>query len=246
MGLKRYIFKSGLDIIAPLKCGTRWLEGLDVDNRIRTFGLHPTDLSEHIHSGTIFIWRPVREHFISAIRTELVAFKKKDISGVISEIQYGTCEHWYPHLYRDLYPLWEKTGFRFHKLRALSELTPSAGELRWNSTMYEFALPTEWDSVEAALGSIPSEHLIELEESIGEEERWLKSMLKSQYVIRTWEEDSDLEDFRLELKCRVMDLVSNEEELRSEINGLKASNTKLQAKIDYTESVFGKAPIKLI
>ena len=159
MGLKRYIFNSGLDIIAPLKCGTRWLEGFDVDNRIRTFGLHPTDLSEHIHSGTTFIWRPVREHFLSAIRTELVAFKKKDISGVISEIQSGESEHWHPHLYKELYTIWSQTPFRFHKLRALSELTPSAWELKWTSNMYKFDLPTEWDSVEAALGSIPSEHL---------------------------------------------------------------------------------------
>ena len=98
MGLKRYIFNSGLDIIAPLKCGTRWLEGFDVENRIRTFGLHPTDLPQHIHSGTTFIWRGVREHFLSAIRTELVAFKKKNIYDVVIEIQSGECGHWHRQL----------------------------------------------------------------------------------------------------------------------------------------------------
>jgi hypothetical protein len=257
MGLKRYIYKSGLDIIAPLKCGTRWLEGFDVENRIRTFGLHPTDLPNHIHSGTTFIWRPVREHFISAIRTELVAFKKKDILGVISEIQSGECGHWYPHLYRDLYPLWEKTGFRFHKLRALSELTPSAGELKWTSNMYKFDLPTEWDSVEAALSSIPSKHLNRLNKLIGEEEKWLKSMLQSQYVVPSWETYSDLEDLLFTSKCKVRDLEAEVElfdkrlkteldKLYIQIRELKDSNTKLQAKLDYAESIFGKLPIKLI
>ena len=29
------------------------------------------NLSKHIHNGTIFIWRPVREHMLSALKTEL-------------------------------------------------------------------------------------------------------------------------------------------------------------------------------
>lgn len=257
MGLKRYIFNSGLDIIAPLKCGTRWLEGFDVENRIRTFGLHPTDLPQHIHSGTTFIWRGVREHFLSAIRTELVAFKKKNIYDVVIEIQSGECGHWHPHLYRELYPLWEKTGFQFHKLRALSELTPSAGELKWTSNMYKFDLPTEWDSVEAALGSLSPKHTKRLEKLISEEEKWLKSMLQSQYIVPSWEEYSDLEDLLFTAKCRVRDLESEVEvsgkrlkteldKLYIQIRELKDSNTKIQNKLDYTEQVMGKAPIKLI
>jgi hypothetical protein len=255
MGLKRYIYKSGLDIIAPLKCGTRWLEGFDVENRIRTYGLHITDLREHIWSGTTFIWRGVREHFLSAVLTELALTPDKPLLDIVSELKSGESGHWHPHLYKELYTIWSQTPFRFHKLRALSELNPSAGGLKWNSTMYRFPLPTEWDSVETALSSIPSKHLNRLNKLIGEEEKWLKRMLKSQYVIRTWEEDSDLEDSRLELKCRVMDLEDEVDaimnykivkDLQITIRELKELNLKLQSKLEYTESVLGKAPIKLI
>lgn len=255
MGLKRYIFKSGLDIIAPAKCGTRWLEYLDVENRIQKFGLHPTDLPQHIHSGTTFIWRPVREHFLSAVRTEISTAPNKTILDVVTNIEEGLCHHWYSYLYKELYPLWEKTGFRFHKLRALSELTPSAGELKWNSTMYAFPLPTEWESVEEALNSLSPKHTIRLERLISDEDKWLKSMLQSQYSKKDWEAYSDLEDELLSMKCKLKDLSSEVSRItdsklfigfQNTIKTLRESNTKLQAKLDYTEQMMGKPPIKLI
>jgi len=266
--MKRYIYSSGLDVVAPLKCGTRWLEEFDVKNRIKTFGFHPTDLPNHIHSGTTFIWRPVREHFISAVQTESKLGPDRSILDIITEIESGDCGHFRPHLYGKLYPLWEKTPFRFHKLRALSELTPSAGELRWNSTMYRFPNPNGWDSVQSVLSSLSPKHLIRIERLISEEERWLKSMLQSQYGGKSWEDYSDLEDSRLEMLGKIMNLreeaelnyqimenrfkhtqIRNSEltsELYNEIKVLKLKNTKLQAKLDYSESVFGKPPTKLI
>jgi hypothetical protein len=218
MGLKRYIFKSGLDIIAPYKCGTRWLDGLDGENRITTFSIDITDLQKNVHSGTTFIWRPVREHFISAIKTESAADPYRDILNIITEIELGICAHWYPHLYRELYPIWERTRFRFHKLRALSELTPSARELKWTSNMYNLSLPPKWDSIESALSLLSSKDTIRLENLISEEEKWLKSMIKSQYSEKDWEAYSDLEDSRLEMLCKVMDLKVEIEQLKKKIS----------------------------
>jgi hypothetical protein len=214
MGFKRYIFKSGLDIIAPYKCGTRWLEKLDVEKRVSTFSFDTNDLQKNIHSGTTFIWRPVREHFHSAIKTEWALDHFTDILSIITEMKSGICTHWYPYLYKELYDIWEKTRFRFHKLRALSELTPSAGELEWTSNMYNFSLPARWDSVESALSLLSPEHTIRLESLISEEEKWLKSMIKSQYSEKDWEAYSNLEDSRLEMLCKVMDLKVEVEQLK--------------------------------
>jgi hypothetical protein len=266
--MKRYIYKSGLDIIAPLKCGTRWLEGFDVENRIKTFGLHATDLPNHIHSGTTFIWRPVREHFYSALKTELSIHSEKSPFDVVTEMESGICDHWYPYLYKELYTIWSQNPFRFHKLRALSSLTPNAKELEYSTTMYKFALPTEWDNVEDALNTLSPKHIIRLEKLISEEEKWLKKMLKPQYSKKSWEEYSDLEDSNLEIKCRVKDMetevklinetlvnqlqlqrINNSEltnGLYTKIEELKQQNKKLQSKLDYTESVIGKLPKKLI
>jgi hypothetical protein len=177
MGFKRYIFKSGLDIIAPYKCGTRWLEKLDVGERTSTFSFDIDDLEKNIHSGTTFIWRPVREHFHSAIKTEWALDHYRDILSIITDMKSGICTHWWPHLYGELYPMWKKYDFRFHNLRALSELTPTARELQWTSDMYSFSLPIKWDSIESALSLLSTKDTIELERLITEEEKWLESMI---------------------------------------------------------------------
>lgn len=253
--LKRYIFKSGLDIIAPLKCGTRWLEGLDTEQRTQRITFNVLELPVHIHSGTTFIWRDVREHFHSALQTELASYTEKTPFDVVTEMESGICDHWYPYLYKELYPLWSKTPFQFHKLRALSELNSSAGELKYISTTYGFRLPTKWDSIESVLSSLSPKHLIRLERLIGDEEKWLKSMLKRQYSGRSWEEYSDLEDSILEMKIRVKDMetevsrITNSKwvkEFQTTIRELRESNANLEAKVAYAEKLLGKKAIKLI
>jgi exonuclease VII small subunit len=208
MGLKRYIFKSGLDIVAPLKCGTRWLDEFNIEERIDMFELtsHNNELEEHIHSGTTFIWRPVREHFISAIQTEWKAKPNKDIWDIITEMEIGTSAHWHVHLYKKLYPLWLKFGFKFYKLRALSQLTLSASELKWTSNLYTFPLPIGHITVDEALKSLSPKQSIKIKKLIDEEENWLKLMIESQYGGKTGKEYLDLEDSMLETKCTVMDL----------------------------------------
>ena len=268
MGLKRFIYQSGLDVVAPLKCGTRWLEQLDVDNRIHHSDFMLNTLSENIHSDTTFIWRGVREHFYSAINTEWTIAPDKDVRDIIISLYKGECGHWYPHLYKELYPIWKKTGFQFHKLRALSLLTPSARELTWTSNLYKFHLPTGLDSIDEALSSLSSEHLTQLEICIGEEEKWLESMIKPQYSKKDWEAYSDLEDSYLKMLSNVMDLNTeiqlkhklqqNElehqrnlnskkiENMYSQISELKKSNKKLETKIEYAESLLGRKANKLI
>jgi hypothetical protein len=261
--LKRYTFKSGLDIIVPLKCGTRWLEGLDVDNCNHTTFRVP-DARKYIHSGTTFIWRPVREHFLSAVKTELSIATNKTILDVITDIEGGLCSHWCSYLYKELYPIWEETGFQFYKLRALSELNPSAAELKWTSTMYEFPLPSQWESVEKALSSLSPKHTIRIERLISEEEKWLKSMIKSQYSKKDWEAYSNLEDSRLEILSKGMDLkqeveLINQElnnqlklqkiqnsELMNELKKLRNLNFKLESRIEYLESILDKKLIKSV
>jgi exonuclease VII small subunit len=208
MALKRYIFKSELDIVAPLKCGTRWLDEFNIEERIDMFELtsHNNELEEHIHSGTTFIWRPVREHFISAIQTEWKLTPNKDIWDIITEMEIGIIGHWETNLYKKLYPLWLKFGFKFYKLRALSQLTPTTSESKWNSSLYSFPLPIGHDTVEEALKSLSPKQSIKIQKLIDEEEKWLKLMIESQYGGKTGKEYLDLEDSMLETKCTVMDL----------------------------------------
>jgi len=243
---KRYIFETGLDIIAPLKCGTRWLEGLDVNKRTHLFDFRIEELKKNIHSGTTFIWRPVREHFVSAMITELATRPEKTPSDIITLMESGICGHWYPYLYKELYDIWSQTPFRFYKLRALSELNQSTIELEYNSTSYDFRLPTEWDSIESVLNTVSPKHIILLNKLIDDENNCLTSILKSQYSEKSWEAYSDLEDSFLEMKIRIKDMETELKGLKTIIKELGELNTKLKAKLEYAENIIGKLPKKLI
>jgi hypothetical protein len=255
--MKRYIFKSGLDIVAPLKCGTRWLEGLDVENRIDTYSFGIEDLKENIHSGTTFIWRGVREHFLSAIETDYhIEPDRTDIwESILYYQKYGG--HWYPYLYKKLYPIWKKTRFRFWKLRALSELNEVASVIPYHFKKYHFIVPKGFSTAEEALNSLSSKHTTRLERLIGDEEKWLQLMVEPQYSERSWEDYSDLEDSRLKMLGEVMNLkaeielndrtyLNSLESQRIQIRELEKSNYKLQAKLDYTENLLGGKLNKLI
>ena len=247
--IKRYFLKSGLDIMAPRKCGTRWLDSLCLDiekNHINTDEIHK-NLDKHIHSGTIFIWRPVREHMLSALKTELSLRSEKTPFDVVTEMESGVCDHWYPYLYKELYPIWANTPFRFHKLRSLSELTSSHSPL---TITYKFDLPDRWDSIESILSSLSPEQVIRLERLINEEERWLKLMVEPQYEGKSWEEYSDLEDSFLEMKRKAIDLEAEMSRItdvfQTTIKELQKSNSRLESKIEYAESLLGKKAIKII
>jgi len=231
MALKRYIFKSGLDIVAPLKCGTRWLDEFDVEERIDMFHFtsHNKELEEHIHSGTTFIWRPVKEHFYSAIQTEWKLTPNKDIWDIITEMEIGYNGHWETNLYKKLYRLWLKFGFKFYKLRALSQLTPTASKSKWTSNLYSFPLPIEHITVEEALKSLSPKQYIKIQKWINEEENWLKLMIESQYSKKIGKNFFDLEDSMLEMGCTIMDLKDKVIELEDTVTSWEDTVLKMQS-----------------
>ena len=199
MILKRYVYSSGLDIVAPLKCGTRWLEGFDTENRIDTFTFAVSELGNNVHSGTTFIWRPISDHVKSAIITELTL--EPSLRKIIWNLESGECDHWYPHLYRELYPIWNRSGFRFWKLRNLSNLNPVANEMDFDSDSYLFKLPKEYANDTDVLNGISPKHTIRLNTMIVDEEKWLKPMIAKEYAGKNWEDYSDLEDSVLGWQC---------------------------------------------
>jgi hypothetical protein len=125
----------------------------------------------------------------------------------------------------------------------------------YNFKKYHFIVPEGYSSAEQAINSLSSKHTTQLEKLIGDEEKWLELMIEPQYSEKSWEEYSDLEDSILKMKIRVKDMETEvsrvtdskwAEVLKSMIRELRESNTNLQSKLDYSESVFGKVPIKLI
>lgn len=170
-----------MDIVAPLKCGTRWIEGLNPSERLHQWDFGVSSLSVNIHSGTTFIYRPIWEHLKSAISTELNL--GMDVRTIIHYIKTEKLNHWCPTLYKQLYPFWEFHSFKFHKLIELSAITPaSVIREEYQYDKYEFKLPPQYESVDAILNKLDYNDITMIKQLVSSEEEWLSMMVGKRYA----------------------------------------------------------------
>jgi len=144
MVLKRY---GGGKILAPLKCGTRYLD--------EVFGVNyaDIDLSELMSDRNIqtIVLREPYEHLESALHTELLGVwnGEGDVESVLKRFVSGST-HWSPHLYETLYTYCAKSGWdiKVIHLTGLSTYLKSTGvnEMEYNPKKYDFNHYTKWVS----------------------------------------------------------------------------------------------------
>jgi hypothetical protein len=158
----------GNKIIAPCKCGTRYLDKI-------------WNVYEDISEMTIFrnpkwkrfegyyIYRPPMEHLVSALHTEIIT--REDWQSVDDIIDLflrpiGTT-HWSPYMYKGL---WEYISANKRvKGIPLSQLTTLVKKLgmdapKWDKSEYEFRhLDDKWLSKETVLKDIQRDYEIEWE-----------------------------------------------------------------------------------
>jgi hypothetical protein len=123
MVLKRFTYENGLDIIAPLKCGTRWLE--EKTNPIKIEELYTTNKIQNITKDTYWVYRVGREHLVTALRTEIrtaIEFRKENTNSIIDGFINGIGTHWSPELFKYMYSYWNRIDFNVIELNHLSNL----------------------------------------------------------------------------------------------------------------------------
>jgi len=136
MVLKRFTYENGLDIIAPLKCGTRWLE--EYTNPIKLEELSTIYKIKNITKDTYWIYREGREHLESALRTEImgsIEFEKESVELVVDSFLNGLGTHWSPILFRCMYVYWNRIEFNVIELNHLSNLFTG---IPYDSSQYDF------------------------------------------------------------------------------------------------------------
>jgi hypothetical protein len=73
MIVKKFSYTDNFDVIAPLKCGTRWLEKNTNPNNIEEIRYEEL-FNKTSKEKTFFIYRDILEHFKSALYTEYLWF----------------------------------------------------------------------------------------------------------------------------------------------------------------------------
>jgi hypothetical protein len=82
MIVRKFSYTNKFDVLAPLKCGTRWLEKNTNPNNIEEIIYGELFNENQIHNEkTFFIYRDVLEHFKSGLHTEYLWWNYTPIEG---------------------------------------------------------------------------------------------------------------------------------------------------------------------
>ena len=180
MVLKRFTYENGLDIIAPLKCGTRWLE--EKTNPIKIEELSTTYKVQNITKNTYWVYRVGREHLVSALRTEIrssIEFQKDNTNSIVDGFIKGIGNHWSPILFRYMYSYWNRIEFNVVELKHLSNLFIKVEYLRENYDMnhYDKTKHTKEDIIQL-VGSAKMNELFQLSDI---DYKWLTKILNKEH-----------------------------------------------------------------
>lgn len=145
MVLKRYWY-SDCTILAPLKCGTRWLADYTNPLGFSKYDYHNEMMNYYYLSNKInyFVFREPEEHFITAFHTEVLTYARENmldelnLKQVIKVFKENKAEHWSTNLWETLFKDIEKTKnkFEFVNLKNLSNLFEN--KYPYNRTEFDF------------------------------------------------------------------------------------------------------------
>ena len=179
---QRFIYDNGMDILSPLKCGTRWLAQNTTPKEVITYGFRKAigafRPEYQLTKDTIWVYRSPDEHLISALHTEIPSNVNYDnhtveesINKVVTSFLNGSGVHWSPTLFMGMYELRKKYGFRIIKLSKLSTIFPS--DIGYNPK--DYLDNTRWDK-DAIMEIIGKESMYELMRLTNEEFEWMKKV----------------------------------------------------------------------
>jgi len=181
MVFKRFTYENGLDIIAPLKCGTRWLEQETNPMNVQLIG-NPINI-KHIKKETYWLYRNGRKHLLSALKTEIGGEygypNLNKVDEVVDSFLNDTGVHWSPNMFKFMYEHWNRFEFKPIELNNLSSLFPN---IKFNPSKYNmdyFQKITNNDSV--VIDIIPNDKLLKLYELIDLDKVYLDMILNGEH-----------------------------------------------------------------
>jgi hypothetical protein len=213
MNFKRFRYSSGHDIIAPMKHGTRWLEGKT--NPISIDEIHSIKEIEGITKETYWIYREPKKHLVSALRTEIrsaIEYHEENTDLIIDSFINDGSHHWSPTLYESLYHLyWNNIGFNLIHLKDLSKLFVGIKYLPSGYDMSDYI--TAKHTTEDIIKLVGLTKINELYKMCDKDELWLKRILNNERGLTTYDllmekqnTIDKLEDEILNLKIKLKDI----------------------------------------
>jgi hypothetical protein len=217
MNLKRFKYENGLDIIAPLKHGTRWLE--EKTNPISIEEIYSMKNIEGITKETYWVYREPKKHLVSALRTEIrvgIEFGGDSKDTIINKFKTDVGLHWSFTLYESLYhPYWNNIGFNLIHLNDLSKLFIGIEYLPSGYDMSDYI--TAKHTTEDIMELVGLMELSELYKMCDKDDLWLKRILNNERGLTTYdllmEKQNTIDKLEVEILNLKMELKNIKREL---------------------------------
>jgi hypothetical protein len=159
-----------LKIVAPLKCGTRWL----LEKAEKSSFVYIDHLKEKTDSETIFLYREPNNHLISALHTDYIHVNKYDLNKTLDDLLNYKSSHWRGDMYENIHRAWAYNKFKMVNYLDISKLI---NDYNFDKNKYDFsALPPYFLTKQMVLDLVPidiKEKLFKMSEN---NEYWLKQI----------------------------------------------------------------------
>lgn len=183
MMLKRFTYENGLDIIVPLKCGTRWLEEKTNPIEIKHQWLNTGYKIKGFNQNTYWVYRDGKEHLESALKTEIRNFLEFEtpntsIDKIVNSFLNGTGTHWSPIMFSQMYWYWIRKKFNVIELNNISSLFP---DIEFDSLNYSFGnyIKTSNDT-KTIIDMVDKEDMDKMYDMVNEDTIYLNKILMNQ------------------------------------------------------------------
>ena len=159
---------NNLKIVAPLKCGTRWLH----EKSEKSSYINIEDLKEETDSETIFLYREPKDHLISALQTDYL-LNECDLNKTLNDLLNNRSTHWRGDMYEYTHMAWCYNKFKMVNYLNICDLI---GDYDFDKKKYDFSKEPYLFTKEMVLDLVPIDIKEELFKMVDNNNYWLKQI----------------------------------------------------------------------
>ena len=165
----RKIEINDLKIVAPLKCGTRWL----LDRAKKSSFIFIDNLKEETDAETIILYRESNDHLISALLTDYI-INECDLNKTLDDLLNYKSPHWRGDMYENIHRAWTYNKFKMINYLNISELID---DYDYDKNVYDFSVhPPYFLTKQIVLDLVPIDIKEELFKMADNDNYWLKQI----------------------------------------------------------------------
>jgi hypothetical protein len=178
-------YENGMDIVAPLKHGTRWLE--EKTNPISIIPYPPDNFTHNFeyvfNENTYWIYRDPIDYLMSALKTEIrtsLEYEGDKTDYIVESFISGNGHHWSSNLYLVMYYYWKNNNIKPIHLSNISNLFSPDTEFIKQAYEMNYYEKTKYQDDLFITNKVGKIRMKMLYDKMNQDSIWLDKILKNE------------------------------------------------------------------